>query len=229
MKTVTVGQLKQIIRERCDQEDSDYIEDPELLRYINIEYAEYYGMITEIYEDYNIASADITVQNNANIYNLPSNFFKMVGVDYNADTDSVVEVGRFQFGERNKLERNFYADAFSTNLRYKLMGDTIVFLPDPPQGKKIRLWYVPASPTLVEDTQLIDGINGYEEMIISGVCVMIANKQEQDAAPFLGAKRSQQKRIRDEAPNRDAGQPARVTDSRSLQSPHFYSNTWRNR
>lgn len=226
MRTVSVAALKERIRKRTDQENSDFISNDELLEYINAAYAEFYGLITTIYEDYYVASADIDTVADANLYNLPSNFFKMSGVDYNADTDEVVELRRFEFTERNRLGQTATSSGYGTNIRYKLLGDTITFVPAPTAGKKIRLWYIPSAPILISDTQLIDGINGYEEMIIAEVAIRIMNKQEQDNGPFVGAKRAVIERIKDEAPNRDAGTAPKVGDSRGLEDYPRYP--WHN-
>lgn len=217
MRTVSVATLKERCRKRSDQENSNFISDEELLDFINSAYAEFYGLIATVYEDYYVSSADIDTVSGANLYNLPSDFFKMLGVDYKADTDEVVEVKKFEFVERNRLGNAFYESNSETNLRYKLLGNTITFVPAPPSGKKIRLWYIPSAPVLTADTQVIDGINGYEEMIINEVCIRIMNKQEQDNSPFVGAKRAVMQRIQDEAPNRDAGKPSKVGDARGIE------------
>lgn len=228
MRTVSVATLKERIRRRTDQENSGFISDAELLEYINSAYAEYYGLITTLYEDYNVASADMTTVSDANIYNLPSNFFKMLGVDYDADTDQVIELERFQFVERNRFQRDGAVDPSGRGIRYKLMGDTITLVPAPPAGKKIRLWYIPSAPLLQTDTQLIDGINGYEEMVICEVAMRIMNKQEQDAGPFVAAKNAVMARIQEEAPNRDPGTPPKVGDARGLEDPgRFYPWNYR--
>lgn len=222
MRTVSVATLKDRIRKRSDQENSDFISDDELLEYINSAYAEYYGLITTLYEDYNISTADITTVENANIYNLPSDFFKMAGVDYEADSGFTVDVEKFQFVERNQLDNQFFDGTnFNHNMRYKLLGDTITFVPAPPANKTIRLWYIPSCPILTTDTQLIDGINGYEEMVINEVCIRIMNKQEQDNAPFVGAKKACISRIEMEAPSRDAGTPSKVGDARGLEARYY--------
>ena len=222
MKTVSVRELKDRIRRRTDQENSSFIDDDEMMEYLNSAYAEYYGLITTIYEDYNVSTADILTVADANIYNLPSSFFKLIGVDYNADTDSVSELQPFAFTERNRLGNVVSEVNGRTNIKYKIIGDTITFLPTPPANRKIRLWFVPAAPNLTKDTQLIDGINGYEEMIICEVAMKIMNKQEQEAGPFVAAKAAVMTRIKNEAPNRDAGRAPKIGDSRSLETASIY-------
>jgi hypothetical protein len=222
MKTVSVRELRERIRRRTDQENSAFIDDEELLEYINSAYAEYYGLLTTVYEDYNVSTSDFTTIADANLYNLPSNFFKLLGVDYNADSDKPIELEPFAFSERNRQGRTVVDDSYRTNVKYKILGDAISFVPTPDAGKKIRLWYVPSAPKLLQDTQLIDGINGYEEMIICEVAMKIMNKQEQDAGPFVAAKQAVMKRIREEAPNRDAGRAPKIGDTRSLESVSLY-------
>jgi len=222
MKTVSVLSLKDRIRKRTDQENSSFISDDELLEYINSAYAEFYGLLTTIYEDYNISTSDFLTVDGANMYNLPSNFFKLTGVDFDADTDNVQDVLKFQFNERNNISQPFYYNNNTLNLRYRLLADSIVFLPAPPAGHLVRLWYIPSAPNLTFDTQLIDGINGYEEMIITEVAIKIMAKQEQDATPFLIQKKAVMTRITEEAPSRDAGKPSKVGDSRGLESNTLY-------
>jgi len=74
------------------------------------------------------------------------------------------------------------------------------------------LWYVPRCPVLVNDTDIVDGVNGWEQYIIASVCAKVMVKQEMDPSPFAAEKESMRERIIDEAANRNAGDPSTVTD-----------------
>jgi hypothetical protein len=89
-------------------------------------------------------------------------------------------------------------------------------------NQKFSLLYVPACPRLVLDTDIFDGVNGWEEYIVVDVARKAKEKEESDTTELVNSKSALIKRIEDSAPNRNAGQPGRVTDIHRERT-HFYN------
>jgi dsDNA-binding SOS-regulon protein len=77
------------------------------------------------------------------------------------------------------------------------------------------MWYAPRPQALLADTDLIDGIAGWEEYVIVEACIKAKTKQEDDVSVFMAQKQELLKRIEDAAENRDIGDPETVSDSKT--------------
>ena len=49
---------------------------------------------------------------------------------------------------------------------YRVLGQTITFIPSPPNAYNIQLNYIPTAPVLVADTDSLDSINSWDELIV---------------------------------------------------------------
>jgi hypothetical protein len=155
----------------------------------------------------------------AQVFPLPSDFYKLLGVEVALnpqDPNSWVTLKKFEFIQRNLWNfPNVYTFYGITNLRYRLNGNNLYIVPICSAGQTIRIWYAPRPSQLFNDTDIIDGISGYEEYVIADVCAKGMIKSEEDPGPFLLQKAALLKRIEDAAENRDIGEPERVSDSKT--------------
>jgi len=215
MRTITLGELKQKARERADMVNSQFIKDAELVGLINDSITDLYDLLTDTYEDYYIHDSTITTISNQDTYSLPSDFYKLRGVDYFITANEALSVKQFQFAERNVYERSIiYSGGLDgdSRLRYRILGNNIRFIPLPDAGKSIKLWYVPVSSKLSADIDTFDGINGYEELVILDAAIKMLQKEESDTSSLERRYQRIWKRVMDSAANRDAGESARVSD-----------------
>ena len=100
-------------------------------------------------------------------------------------------------------------------MRYQLRGTSKIYVqPSPPPATVIRIQYIPVQPDLVLDTDLLDGVNGWEELVCYDAAIEACFKQNL-VTDQLEAKRAQiAERIRANSPNRDAANPERVRNVR---------------
>jgi hypothetical protein len=98
------------------------------------------------------------------------------------------------------------------NVRYQLNGSNIMLTPLAQAGLTIQLWYVPRLILLASDADILDGVNGWEQYVISSVCCKVLAKEESDYSAYASEKQLMLKRIQDEAANRNAGDATTVTD-----------------
>lgn len=214
MLTVTLAQLRTQARQRADMENSTFISDSELNSYINASYAELYDLLIATYEDYNISSDTISIVANTSSYSLPSNFYKLRGVDLVLDAlGNAVTLKPFNFQERNSYMFTPTWNVVGLSyLRYHMQGNSIKFVPVPNTNQTVKLWYIPAITRLTLDADTVDGVNGFEEYIVIDAAMKMRIKEESDIQELVMQKEAMRQRIQAMAASRDAGSPEKVSD-----------------
>ena len=146
----------------------------------------------------------------------PPAFFHLYGIELvmapgnNTQNQSL---RRFNMGQRNQYSSALTGSVFGPNVPYyNIFGGNVWLKPIPNAGLVIQVYYAPRCFPVVNDTDLLDGVNGWEEIIVADCCVKALAKQEQDVSVFLQQKNEQVQRMRREAQNRDAANPQTVTD-----------------
>lgn len=215
--TMTLAELRSAVRQRSDMENSLFVKDSELNSYINQSYFELYDLLVQKYGDnYFVASPySFTTDGTNDEYNLPSDFYKLLGVDLalSQSTDSWVTIKPFNFQERNRYAvPNFQSFYGITNLRYRLQGNKLKLTPIPQANQPMRIWYVPRMTTLANNNDTVDGISGWTEYIIIDAAIKCLQKEESDCTVLLAQKAAIIQRIENAAENRDAGFPKTVSD-----------------
>jgi hypothetical protein len=226
--------------QRADRVNSNFVTLQELNSYINQSYTELYDLLVTTFEDYYVA-APIQFNTNGSQYQYPlpngvltftnpinnttfvaPPFYKLLGVDLglNNASNGYVTVNRFEFINRNRF---VYPNTASTiygvfNLQYRVLGNIIEFIPTPSANQPIRIWYVPRLQELLQDTDVLDGISGWTEYVITDVAIKILQKEESDVSVLAAQKLDLRKRIIDSGVNRDAGRPDKISDSRGATS-----------
>lgn len=236
--TMTLSQLMVAVRQRADMLPTGYtptttsiayfVADPELISYINQSYFELYDLLITVYEDYFVAPPlQILTDGTTQQYPLPDGilysgapeFYKLMGVDLGiaSNNNAWVTLKKFDFISRN---RYVYPQLTTTylgvfNLRYRLVGNTLMFIPIPSGGQYIRLWYIPTLTQLINLTDTADGISGWTEYIICDAAIKCMQKEESDISVLELQKVALIKRIEETAMNRDAGQGDTISDTRT--------------
>lgn len=232
----SLGQLRLMAQQRADRVNSNFVTLPEWNSYINQSRFELYDLLVTLYEDYYV-SQPITFQTDGTTqqYALPDGvrtfkdangnpivakaFYKLMGVDcgLTMSGDAWVSIGKFDFIQRNRF---IYPNLTSTflgvfNMSYRLVGNTLMFIPTPSASQFIRLWYIPKLDQLLKDTDIDDSISGWDEYIIVDAAIKALQKEESDVSALMLQKAALIKRIEDSAMNRDVGQPDTISATRS--------------
>ena len=155
---MNLSQLRTASRQRADMVNSTFISDAELSSYINASYFELYDLLVQKYgNDYYMKEYSFQLQGNVSRYDLPDDFFKLLGVDLEISSgpDGYVSLRPFTLAERNRYSTaNVQTWIGVTNLRYRLSGNKLWFTPSPQTGQTIRIWYVPRLAELVDEVTL---------------------------------------------------------------------------
>lgn len=159
--TVSLGSLRWQAQQRADLEQNSFISTPEWNNYISQSRKRLYNMLVAAYDNnYVVAPLFQFNLNNSQYYPLPNgqlatlgtttfapSLFKLLRVDlqYSASPSGFVTLRNYEEIETNKyaypntaINTNGY-----TNLRYKLQGSNIKFIPIPMSGQLVQLEYIP--------------------------------------------------------------------------------------
>lgn len=223
-----LGEIRLRAQQEADQQNSQFLTLPEWNFNINQSFYELYDLLITAYEDYFVAPRLVFQTNGIdNQYDLPngSNYsnapalYKLYGVDLGLSNSSNawVTIKKFDFISRN---RYVFPQVTSTflgvfNLRYRIIGSKIMFIPTPAAGQYIGLWYYPRLTTMLKDTDVMDGFSGWTEYVILDAAIKAMMKEESDPSALLLRKQAIKQRIEGAASNRDAGQPDQISDLRT--------------
>lgn len=215
-RSFTVSELITRIRERSNTERSNFVTDDEIIRYIDQGYTRLYDLIVSKFENYYINDYSFQTTGSTQFFDLPADFYKMVGLDQFQNTsgsgDNALTVRPFNFNERNRYNNILFAVTAAAFYRYLIQGSKIKILPPPDAGITFKMWYIPAPTKITSTAQQIDGIAGWEEVVVLYAAVQIMNKQELDSTPLKREYAEAVDRVITMATERDAALPERVTD-----------------
>jgi hypothetical protein len=226
---MSLGQVRLLAQQRADRVNSNFVTKEEWNSYINQSYTELYDLLVTLYEDYYVAppltfqtdgsTSQYTLPNGSNFSGAPA-FYKLLGVDcgLGANNNAWVTLHKFDFISRN---RYVFPNVTSTflgvfNLRYRVVGNTLFFIPTPSANQYIRLWYIPRVATLLKDSDMLQSISGWVEYVIVDAAIKCLQKEESDVTVLMAQKQMLIDRIQSSAMNRDAGQPDTISDVRTF-------------
>lgn len=236
----TLGDIRAQSQQRADMVNSQFVTLPEWNKYISLSYKELYDLLIAAYgNDYYIAtpytyttSGTNDPNYNASVYPLPSNFYKLIlcEVALNpSDSNSWVTLKQY-----NRIQQNLwnYPNVYTfygiTNLRYRLTGSQIQIVPIPSSNQTIRIWFAPRPARLVADTDIVDGISGWEEYVILDAAIKALKKEEsnEEAMALEAEKAPMKMRLEAMAANRNISEPQTVSDSRMRNFAWSDDSSW---
>jgi hypothetical protein len=198
MALVTLADLKNQARERSDNLYSSYFTEEELNKMVNASAQELYDILVGVYEDYYFIEFPFSIIGGQDEYVLPTDFYKLRGLDEAVSPTYRITVKPFQW-----LERNYYIQ--------------------PVNAHDLFLYYIPKMTLLVNDNDTFDGINGYEQYIITDVARKMMIKEESDPSAFMAELAQIKNRIETMGQNRNAGDSDRIQDINRQDAYIVYS------
>lgn len=229
---MSLGQIRLNAQQRADRVNSQFVTLTEWNSYINQSLFELYDLLITAYgEEYFAAPAlTFTTDGTSQFYDLPNGtnysaapaFYKLMGVDLGLNISATPNNGWVTLEKFNFIDRNafYYPNTNSSqygvfNMRYRLFGNKIEFIPTPSSSQPMRLWYVPRMTMLLKDTDITTaGVSGWMEYVITDAAIKALQKEESDVSVLGQQKMALMKRIEAAAMNRDTGQPDTISDTR---------------
>lgn len=234
---VTLSSLRTQVRERADMQNSLFVSDAELDVYINNSAWELYDIVISKFEDQFIYTDSVTglppeytiTDTAQNWFTLPSNFYKLRGVDRRLDSssDSWFSLSKWNFAERNAfLDRGVRALYGVSSAMYRVLGQKVSILPQSDSAGTYRLWFI---PKMTEITSLIDldpSIEMWSEYVVVDSAMKCLIKEESDVSELMAVKQGLLQRIESMSANRDAGSPERIADVRGSVRNRWGLDPW---
>lgn len=206
-RTFTVAQLRLKIQQRSDIESSRHVPPAEILDYINSSYTELYEILAQSGKHFFETTQPLTSSGAATLP-LPADHFMTLRVDWLPDTNSPpVPVPVIQVAEIHR-----FAKTGSRAIGHRQVGQTLTFYPAPPAGQSYQHIYIPTCPVLALDTDVVDGVNGWEEFIVVDCAIKIGIKEETDVSVLRGERAELRSRIATAADDRELLETSTVVD-----------------
>jgi hypothetical protein len=188
-RSVALSTIFARARDHADMTSSGFASDAKCLRLINDIYPRLYDELVASNENYYVTSDTISISSDARSYDLPDDFYKLIGVDYSSDNGSTYfTLYPYPEGERN-------------------VGFTTSNLP----SGTIRLRYVPAPATFTSASDTLDGVAGWDRMLSLLLAIDLLDSEETSTDRLYRKYEEEIARIRTGA-DRDLGMPATVND-----------------
>lgn len=202
----------------------------ELIRYVNMAYRDLYQQIIQSHEFFYNTSATINIIGGTTSYSLPSDFYKVNGVDLQIDTSSqrFLTLKPMQFLERNKFRSGLviplapYGQFFRYLIQNTLSNPTILFLPMPANNATVTLWYTPEPAVITTFAQTLSLPPGGDEYLsLYCTCAMLA-KQSLDTSAFDAKRQQVIVQLLGSLKDPDQGSSSFVVDESSINMGSIY-------
>lgn len=214
----------------ADMRNSSFIDQSglpgsELLRYANLAYKDAYQQIKSAKEHYFTQAYPMTLNGGLDFkYPLPPDFYTLNGVDYQYQPNLItLTITPIMFIERNQYRYNLaiLPVPWGTSFHYLIYNETIEFLPAPPVGTGVTLWYTPEPAVITSLDQILSLPPGTDEyMALYMACAMKA-KEESDTTT-LDSKRIQTlEQLKHSLRERDTGSAPKVADRYRINNLWF--------
>lgn len=208
----TLADLTLAARQKADMVNSTFIEDTEWKDYINNSYAELYDLLVSRFEDYYSKTLSFTISSSGTQQALPSDFYKFRGLDFQLSGNDYITVRKFNFEERNKINRVLTRGLRGTSDRqYRVMGQNILIYPVDKAPGDYRMWYIPRFSPLTTSSSILGDVMDFQEYITTDAAIKALVKEESDPSALMAHKMELKSRIEAMASNRDT-QPDRISD-----------------
>lgn len=245
---MSLFELRLRSQQTADRVNSKFVTQTEWNAFLRLAMYELYDMLITSYEDL-FAAQTVFINTNSTTQNYPvpdgctnylggvyggasgdpaQAFYKLAGMDLGVNTsnNAWVTLLKFDFIERNKY---VYPNSTSTiygvyNMRYRLMGDFVNFIPTPAGNQQVRMWYSPKLPSLLQETDLTTlGYSGWLRYPIVRAAKYALDKEESDTSKLDAELLFLKARIEQTSQNRDAGVPDTISATRQDSN---YGSGW---
>ena len=182
MATFTEADLRTRARRRADMENSTFVTDAEIQDYLNSSISELHDYMVKSYEDYFVSEQVYSVPIATGGANLPDDFYKALGVDYNSGGITST-LRAYSFSERNVYNTPYAVIDRLAEPMYKVEGNKIKLIPSNSQSGSITLYYVPQATQFSSTvTEIENVIPGYEEYVVVATAIRMLMKEESDVS-----------------------------------------------
>lgn len=218
-KTRTLSELRQDFLDRGGWRNSTKFGNSVVDRWLNEAIGEVWDLLVQTWVDYFLKEdTSLTTSAGTSQTFLPTDFYKLRRIDYRASASDKWKKVRpagldVIYGLQNASRGRMRA--------YHLRGmpggsndydPALVWGPVPDATYTLRVLYIPVAPTLSDDADVFDGINGYETCVVAKAVLKGERRQGKETSAREREVMKEEARIKSSAPSRDASEPVRLAD-----------------
>lgn len=218
MATITLADVMIRARQKADMVNSNFIEDPELINYVNEAYFNWYDLVVTAFEDYYLDEpTEFTILPGApGEIALPADFYKLAGLDKASDAsgDRFYPLKKTLWRDRNRTVATFSSYGLTPKTSYRIIKDKILLIPKDDSDGAYKLWYIPLASPLAdsEGSDTFEAFNGFENLLIVDVAIKMLNKEESDPSMLLLERARLEKKMREMLIDRDINNGERIEE-----------------
>ena len=226
----TVSTITDSAIDLADMRNSQFVDQTgtagtELIRYVNLAYRDVYNQIILAKETYFTTTSSISITSATDTYALPSDFYKLDGVDLALDNSGrYLTLRPFMFNERNKFRSGLALTTapFGQVFKYMIVGTNIKFIPIPSQSNTVQLWYTPEPAVITSLSGTVTLPIGCDEYMSLYIAALMASKEESDPTPFHTKRAEVLDQLKLTLKDRDTGGASYVIDESTVNSGALY-------
>lgn len=205
-RTFTLLQIRDRVRELVDAEQMRALSDLELNKRISSAYARYYAKLVAPGLGFPTEVTQTLTGLTSNSSPLPNDHFSTMRVDYQQSPGYWYPLWEVDIRELHEVERPGSAPARC----YRLAGPNLLFYPAVNASDVYRHIYAPAPVDLTTDSQLLDGVCGWEEAVILDAAIRAVIKWEGDTNDLRAERNELDQRIDEEVQMRTINRAKRI-------------------
>lgn len=218
MAAVSLSTLRTRARRRANQENSLLCSPAEVADYLNEGAKRLHELLVgALAEEYVKKAQAFATIGGTSDYALPSDFFKLTGVDL-IISNKAVPLQRYNEPERNAYKNISTVSWFSVP-RYKLEGSFLRLYPAPTTSLTGSIIYIPllqvnsgAKNEMSLDADTVDFPNGWEKFVTLYAAIEMMDKEETETRHFKEKLAKWEAELIDAASNRDAAHAVTAVD-----------------
>lgn len=204
-RSFTVAQLRTRVRERTDTETARSLTDTELNSRLSASYGKYHAKLVKSGFSYAGEVTQTIVATGADSYPLDPGHAHTLRVDFQYDSQNWEPLDEIDVRELEDYQFTGSSQAYA----YRLVGNNLVLYPTPSSGT-YRHIYVAAPADLASDSQLVNGVTGWEEALVIDTAISVLQKGGDDVSVLLRDRDLIDARIDEEAQMRVLTQTHRI-------------------
>ncbi len=190
-RLVSVANIIARARKRADMTHTSFISAADALEMLNECYGELYDLLVASFQNYFVASENISLVSGTVAYDLPDDFYKTIALEFVEADGSFSNIFVY-----NELEKN---SSISSN-------------PNGIPNATVRHRYIPAPVYFTDIEDEIDGVSGWDALLVYDLAIMMLTTEESDTSALERRRAAIANRIQSMAQNRDVTQPGSITD-----------------
>ncbi len=241
MRTFTLAQIRTKVQERSDSVNASNAPSPtELNGYISASYTWLHDKLVRSGLGYADTFTMITTDGINEEFNLPKNFYATVAIERqiaaapNAQYDDpLAEAMAYDVPRLSRYGGMGISAAGRVAVAFRILGigktTRVALYPMPASGIVYRIRYAAAPTDLTDDDQSLDGVSGWEEVVVLHAAIKVLRKEEKNTDGLERDLQLEFSRLDEMVLNRNLHQSMRIVDTSGEAGLAGWPSEWRPR